>query len=154
MSIKWSSLETCEEFICNLGLWIFFSTKNTMKRCMGRGSNNFVYCPINNKKHQPTNSKQESKQMWIPCYSHRNNWVNKENTRQRTKYQLQIFAELYWNQTATYFIWNSLFVPRWSKSWHRHPTNKARHSMELSCSLIFPVYEKTYILPYKLYIIS
>lgn len=29
----------------------------------------------------------------------------------------------------TYLIWNELLVPRWSRSWHKQPITRARHSI-------------------------
>lgn len=31
--------------------------------------------------------------------------------------------------TFSYFCWNALLVPLWSKSWHKHATINARHSL-------------------------
>lgn len=42
-------------------------------------------------------------------------------------------CNLHW-QTLTYFAWKALFVPRWSRSWQKHPTISARISESVSTS--------------------
>lgn len=38
----------------------------------------------------------------------------------------------------TNLIWNWLFVPRWSRSWARHPTSRAKHSRSVKIFCIWP----------------